>query len=56
MTRWDASSAVIPHWVTAITPFDYAQGRLYEDGTDWLLRETWHSYVSGNTFDLSRYW
>ncbi len=25
------------------------------DGTDWLLRETWHSYVSGNVFDLVRY-
>ena len=29
---------------------------VYEDGTDWLVRETWHSAISGNTFDLSRYW
>ena len=37
-------------------PFGFAQGRLYEDGTNWLVRETWHSAISGNTFDLVRYW
>ena len=29
--------------------------RFYEDGTDWLVRETWHSAINGNTFDLVRY-
>ncbi len=29
---------------------------IYEDGTDWLLRETWHSAISGNVFDLFQYW
>ncbi len=30
---------------------------IYEDGTDWLLRETWHSNISPyNVFDLVRYW
>ncbi len=28
----------------------------YLDGTDWLVRETWHSYVSGNVFNLFEYW
>jgi YD repeat-containing protein len=28
----------------------------YEDGTNWLLRETWHAAQSGNVFDLVRYW
>jgi RHS repeat-associated protein len=28
----------------------------YEDGTNWLVRETWHSAISGNVFDLVRYW
>jgi RHS repeat-associated protein len=27
-----------------------------EDGTNWLLRETWHAITSTNTFDLVRYW
>ncbi len=29
---------------------------IYEDGTDWLLRETWHAITSTNVFDLVRYW
>ncbi len=30
---------------------------IYEDGTDWLLHESWHSYVPPyNVFDLVRYW
>lgn len=37
---------------TALGYSDY----VYEDGTDWLLRETWHAAISGNTFDLVRYW
>jgi YD repeat-containing protein len=28
---------------------------VYEDGTDWLVREVWHSAVSGNAFDRVRY-
>lgn len=28
----------------------------YEDGTDWLVRETWHAATSGQVFDLYRYW
>ncbi|TAH50145.1 MAG: hypothetical protein EYC68_14945 [Chloroflexota bacterium] len=52
------------------TTFDYdPQGRIirrttaqgyseytYEDGTDWLVRETWHAATSGQVFDLFRYW
>jgi len=54
----------------ATTTLDYdLQGRIvrrttaqgysdysYEDGADWLVRETWHSSISGNTFDLVRCW
>ncbi len=28
-------------------------GHVYEDATDWLLRESWHSAISGNVFDPS---
>jgi YD repeat-containing protein len=30
---------------TALGYSDY----VYEDGTDWLVRETWHSAISGNS-------
>ena len=36
---------------TALGYSDY----VYEDGTEWLVREIWHSAISGNTFDLTRY-
>ena len=29
---------------------------IYEDGTDWLVRETWHAITSTNVFDPQRYW
>ncbi|MBI5301517.1 MAG: hypothetical protein HY868_05220 [Chloroflexi bacterium] len=25
----------------------------YEDGTNWLIRETWHSAISGNIFTIT---
>ncbi len=63
MTTFTATNGVT-------TTFDYdSAGRIsrrytfygysdysYVDGTDWLLRETWHSYVSGNSFNLHEYW
>ncbi len=36
---------------TALGYSDY----FYIDGTDWLVRETWHSYVRGNSFNLHEY-
>jgi YD repeat-containing protein len=36
---------------TALGYSDY----VYEDGTNWLVRETWHSAISGNAFDRVRY-
>jgi hypothetical protein len=41
----------IMHRTTALGYSDY----IYEDGTDWLVREVWHSAVSGNAFDRVRY-
>jgi hypothetical protein len=35
----------IMHRTTALGYSDY----VYEAGTDWLVRETWHSAVSGNS-------
>ena len=36
---------------TALGDSDY----FYASDSRWLLRETWHSAISGNTFDLVRY-
>lgn len=40
--------------VTALGYSDY----IYEDGMDWLVRETWHAITNTitGTFELARYW
>jgi YD repeat-containing protein len=45
------SAGRITRRYTALGYSDYT----YEDGTNWLVRETWRSAISGNTFDLIRY-